>query len=206
MALLDSEVRRIRVELGYNALSYEASPYIGVASLFEQVIQQYLLAGATTTSTTAVDAAASPTLVTLTLASVTGIHVMDRVVVDVDDWQETATVRSIAGSTIDVLLSGAHSGSYPVTVEGGESLVREKLRAILATHAAMGADRGTGALKKVDEIEFFAAGNTNATSFEVLHNRLEFYRDELARVLGVSRLSRGGSSAGRGGGGRMTLM
>ncbi len=56
MALLDSEIARIKAELGYNLLTTGAVPYIGVTQVFEQVIQQNVLAGAKTTSATVVTA------------------------------------------------------------------------------------------------------------------------------------------------------
>lgn len=202
MALLESEVRRIKVELGYNALAYAAEPYIGVAALFEQVIQPYLLAGAVTSSATTVTASSSPALTTLTLASATGFHLFDQVVIDVDDVQETATVRSLAGSTIGVMLTGAHAGTYPVTVEGGESFAREMLANIRRTRSRMEASRGTGALKKVDEIEFYQSGGGNRSQFQTLADELDYWRTELARVLGVQRLNRGPQG---GGGSRATL-
>ena len=59
MALTSAEVRRIRYELGYNVLAVGAEPYVGVTQLFEQVIQPYLTAGASTTSSTAVVASST---------------------------------------------------------------------------------------------------------------------------------------------------
>lgn len=189
MALLDSEIARCKYELGYNLLTISAEPYIGVARVFELVIQPNLLAGATTTSATAVTAVAAGALaspVTLTLGSVTGFSVGDRVVVDVDDRQETATVQSIAGSTITLLLSKTHSGTYPVTVERGETVVRE----ILARLRGIADKLGTTAtqqigIKQVDEIEFF--GGMQGVRYEL--TRLQTYwRNELASALGVMNL------------------
>ena len=76
MALLDSEIARCKYELGYNVLTISAEPYIGVARVFELVIQPNLLAGAITTSSTAVTAVAAGALanpVTLARVSVTGL-------------------------------------------------------------------------------------------------------------------------------------
>lgn len=42
MALLDSELARIKWHLGFNLLDVGATPYIGVAAIFEQVIQPTL--------------------------------------------------------------------------------------------------------------------------------------------------------------------
>src|SRR5215471_2659866 len=120
MALLDAELNRIRYELGYPGLSVLAEPYIGIAAVFTRIVQPYLLSGASSTSSTAVTAATAPTLVTLTLASATGFDAGARVVIDVDARQEMVTVESVSGSTISVLLKLAHTGTYPVTVEGSE--------------------------------------------------------------------------------------
>ena len=204
MGLLDSEVKRIKVELGYHALAYGAEPYIGVTALFEKVIQPYLLAVADTTSTTTVVASGSPALVTLTLADPTGFAAFERVIIDVDASEEVATVRSLTGSALGVLLSKAHDGIYPVSVEGGVSMARRALRRCEAISAKMESSRGTGALKRVDEIEFHQAGK-NLTQFRAYGEELEFRRDELAAILGVQRLNRGSATGGNGRGGSAVL-
>lgn len=189
MALLDSEIARCKYELGYNVLTISAEPYIGVARVFELVIQPNLLAGAITTSSTAVTAVAAGALanpVTLTLASVTGFSVGDRVTVDVDDRQESAMIQAIAGSTITLLLTKTHSGTYTLTVERGESIVRE----ILARLRSIADKLGTAALQqagiaKVDEIEFFSG--MQGVRYEI--QKLQTYwRNELASALGVRNL------------------
>lgn len=185
MALLDSEVQRIRAELGYNLITASGAPWISTTQAFEQIIQPYLSAGAATTSATAVTAATTATPVALTLASATGFTVGDRVAIDVDDRQETATIQILSGSVITVMLTKAHAGgssSYPVTVEGGESIARELLKKIRDTKTQMSTVFGTGALKKVDEIEWYG---TTATQFGILGSQLSFWREELAAVLGI---------------------
>lgn len=188
MALLDSEIARIKAELGYNVLTTGAVPYIGVTQVFEQVIQDNVLAGAVTSSATTVPALAegSPaTPRTLTLASGTGFTTGDRVVIDVDDRQEVVTARLVSGAALTADLSLTHSGTYPVTVEGGESIVRELLRSIRNTKTEMGATFGEGALKKVDEVEFYQTGGT---LFGNLGAQLSFWREELAAALGVTSM------------------
>ncbi len=197
MALLESELTRIKYELGFPVLSVYAEPYVSIVAIFEQVIRPYLLSGATTTSSTAVVAAETPTPVTLTLADATGFSVGDRVIVDVEARQEAGVVRSAAGATIQLDLVGAHSGTYPVTVEGGESIIRELLGQIRACKQMMGESMGAGALKKVDEIEFHAAGAT-ATQFGLLGKQLAWWRAELAQALGLGDMyaaNRGGGSS-----------
>lgn len=190
MALLDSEIARCKYELGYNLLTIAAEPYIGVARVFELVIQPNLMAGATTTSATAVTAVAAGALaspVTLTLASVTGISAGDRVVIDVDSRQEAATVQNVAGSTITVLLSKAHTGTYPVTVERGESIVREILGRLRDIAEKLGTSvvQQVG-IKQVDEIEFFG-GNMYSVRRE-MQRMQDYWRSELASALGVENL------------------
>ena len=187
MALLTSELTRTKAELGFNLLNIGAIPYIGITALFEQVIQPYLSAGALTTSATTVAAASPAAVVTLTLADATGFSLFDRVALDVDGQQEIATVRRVNGSAIDLLLTGAHSGTYPVTVEGGESIVRENLRHIFDVKNAMAGVFGQGALKKVDEIEFY---QTPSSLFGNLGQQLMFWRDELASCLGIESMWR----------------
>jgi hypothetical protein len=45
MSLLDSEVERIKAELGYNVLTIGALPYVGFSQLFANVLQPYTSAG-----------------------------------------------------------------------------------------------------------------------------------------------------------------
>lgn len=186
MALTTPEISRIKAELGYSLLSVQ-QVYLPSVWVFEGVIQQYLTGGYSTTSATAVDAAddGQATPVTITLADATGFAAGNRVVIDVDDLQETATIRSISGATISVALRLAHPAGYPVAQEGDEWMVREKLREIRNVRAEMGQTFGTGTLKKVDEIEFY---KTNGTAFGELGRQLATYRDELAAILGIQSM------------------
>ncbi len=210
MALLTSEIMRIRVELGYNLMGVGAEPYINIVSMFNSVIQSYMTAGASTTCSTPVVEADTPTPQTLALVSGTGISVGDIVVVDVDYRQEKATIAHMLGSNITVQLSKAHTGSYPVTVEGGESMVREIVKELQALRlgglggvpGAMSKIKSRAGIKKVDDVEFFGGagpmsqGVNPLTQFTAL---VEYWRDELAAALGVVRLNR------RGGGGAVEV-
>ena len=185
MALTTGELDRIKSELGYNLLEFAAQPYIGVAALFEQVIRPYLREGATTTSTTAVVAAPRGALVSLVLASATGVTAFSKLAVDVDDLFEYATVRSITGSTVSVYLKKAHSGTYPVTLDGGLQQIREALAALQAVREKMADPEidETGALKKVDEVEFH---DVNGKSWlQLLQDQQRHWRRELSSFLGV---------------------
>lgn len=210
MALLPSEIQRIRFELGFPNLDTAADVYVpgGIYAYFTAVLQPYLLGGAVTTSSTPVVAADVPTPQTITLASATGFTAGDVVVIDVDARQERATIQNLSGSALTAQLSLAHSGSYPIVVEGGESLIRDVLREIRlltsgmnGTASAMSAFRSRVGLKKVDDVEFFGGGATLASQgvdpLTQLNQLREFWRDELATALGIPRLngpfSNGGS-------------
>lgn len=190
MALLTSELRRIRHELGYTVLETGADVYVGVTAIFETVIADFLQAGATTTSSTAVSApevAGTFTPVDILLTSATGFAQFDRAIFDVDSRQEIATISAISGPTITVLLAKEHSGTYPVTVEGGEAIVRDLLRKI--TKAADQLDEAAEAagIKKVDEIEFFG-GRDGSVRLKEQYDLREYYRKELADLLGIDYL------------------
>jgi hypothetical protein len=184
MALLDSEIRRLKFELGYPLVAAGAEPYINVRAVFEQVVQTYMTAGASTTSSTAVTAASTPTPVAITLASATGFTAFDPVVVDVDGRQERAVVQAVSGSTITLLLSNTHSGTYPVTVEGGESIVRDLLRQLAAVSLTIESATESAGIKRVDEVEFYE----NGARFGGLVAHRAYLRDELASALGVPNL------------------
>lgn len=193
MALLDSEVARIKAELGYSLLS-QGQVYIGTAAIFEQVIQVYLGAGATTTSATDITGDGTPKSITLT--SATGFAAGARVVVDVDGRQETVTVQALSGTTLTALFLKTHTGTYPVTVEGGETLAREKLVACQILHEALtGAADGTGALKRAEDIEWHPPA-PGTSQYRAIREDLMLARDELASVLGVENLWRRKQSSG----------
>lgn len=222
MALLDSELQRVRFELGYNTLSAGAEPYISYVAIFDAVVQRYLNAGAKTSSTTYVaDPGEEPVLKTLTLLSATGFEAGGVVWIDVDARQESATIEEVSGSTISLVLSRPHgipagTSKYQVTVEGGEAIVREILADIRAVTSGMslaGANAQNaalltngGGLKRVDEIEFYYSNSANVdmtggSVFSNLRAQLKYHRDRLASALGVRNMwnSKGG------GGGSLTL-
>lgn len=189
MALLDSEIARIRFELGYNVMGVEAEPYITYFGSLDRVIKLYLNAGATTTSSTTIAVAETPTQRTLTLVSATGFSAGATIYVDVLPQQERAMIQSVSGSTIVVYLQKAHVGTYPITVDGGEAIIRDKLAQLYDIDDKMSAALNTAGLKRVDDIEFY--GGTKATSQAVMLQQLrDMRRDELASALGVANLHR----------------
>ena len=197
MALLDSEIQRIRYELGYTLLDVNSEPYVEYFGTINRIVALYLNAGATTTSSTTVAVADTLTQRTLTLASATGFVAGATIYVDVLPQQERAVIQSVSGSNVVVYLQKAHVGSYPVTVDGGESIIREKLAQLYAIDEKLSAALNTAGLKRVDDIEFY--GGTKATSQAVMLSQLrDMRRDELASALGVvnlHRLRRGGSQS-----------
>jgi hypothetical protein len=171
------------------------------------VIAAYTLAGAKTTSSTPVTAATTPTPQSLTLASATGFSAGDVVVVDVDARQERAMIQSISGASITCQLTLAHSGTYPVTVEGGESIIREILRELARLGSGVGASKSAisslssrAGIKKVDDVEVFGGGSSvGAQGIDPIEQTLrlrDYWRDELANALGVIRLNGQSASGG----------
>ena len=199
MALLTSELDRIRHEMGYNLLRVGAEPWVGISSLFDNVIAPYTRSGALTTSSSEVAGplypGAPPTQSVIKLTDPTGFNSGDRIIVDVDDAQEALTVQGMTGPLLLGMFSKAHNRTYSVTVEGGESIIREILVNIRNVKAKMADSYGTGALKQVDEISFYEA--QGQTYFGLLGGQLCFWRDELASALGIrsmwKRRSGGGS-------------
>lgn len=208
MALLDSEISRLKYELGFPGMSTGAEPYIGIVAAFDQVVKPYLLSGAITTSSTEVVAASPATPTDITLASATGVSVGDRLVVDVDNRQESAIVSALSGAVATVSLSLDHSGTYPVTVEGTESIVRQRLRTLVDIGTRLERALGRAGIKKVDEIEFFASESGGGTTvFSDLIAQREYHRGELSRaIFGVGGLNgHYAGSAGSGGGSRLSV-
>jgi len=167
----------------------------------------------TSTSTQVPSITSPPSSVSITVADATGFVVGDRVVIDTDARQETASIQSIVGTTMTLLLSKGHAGTYPVAVASGEMIIRgimQKLRAIADTlgggDGAGGTDAFSGALagagiKKVDEIEFFggttnsgSTGNFGGNALQQVIALREYWRDELSYAIGIVRLN--GTKAG----------
>ena len=201
MALTTSDLARIRAELGYNTLSAGAEPYISYVAVFDVIVKTYMQGGASTTSSTTVAAATAPTAVSLVLTDATGFTAGDRCIVAVDSLQEAATIRGVTGSTISVILSLAHAGTYPVTVEGGETLVRAVLKKIDALKDQFAQVVQTAGLKRAEDIEWYQAGSGNAKAggsaqLAALFAQRDYYRDELAALLGVQNLWRVRQGAG----------
>src|ERR1700722_7607722 len=111
MALLTSEIQRIKQELGFNQLTLGAEPYIGITQYFEQIVLPNLQTGGITSSSTTFTATGTPQLITLQLVSAASFAQLCRAVVDVDENQETAQVSSVVNNSISLYLTLAHSGT-----------------------------------------------------------------------------------------------
>lgn len=201
--LLASELVRVKIELGYNALLIGAEPYIGTSQLFEQVIAQYMSAGASSTSTTLCAQMLGPTIQQITLASALNFNVGDKVAVDVDARYEQARIEQITGNVLTLQLYQAHSdaansSSYFVSVEGGEFVVREVLREIAAVKASISKSRVQAGLQQADEIHWYPGKSGVGGPIDGLMGLLHYWRDELAHTLGVMNLRDSDGSSGSG--------
>lgn len=197
--LLDSEIQEIKVELGWHALTTSALPYVSWTALFEQVIQPNVSTLAETTSATAI-APAPPASTTITLASGTGFLSGQRIVIDVDDQQETVTASVVQGAQLTAIFKLTHAGTYPVAVECGQTKIRKALAQIRSTKTKLATTYGLGTLKRADDVEWYQSGGNMSTQFGVLADQLLYWRDELAAACGDISLNRWRRSA-RGGSG-----
>jgi len=197
MALTSAETQRCRYELGYNVLSVGAEPFIGVTQMFEQVIAPFTTSGAITSSHTIVAASVPAAVAEITLISPTGFAAGNRVVIDVEGAQEVTTVRSLVGSVMSVFLTKAHpEGSYPVTVEGGESIIRgilTELRKYSEAGGNISKLAQTAGITRVDEIYF--SDNPLVSRSREMRKEQAYWRDELAFALGCEN-RRGSQSSG----------
>jgi hypothetical protein len=183
--LSDEEIDRIKAELFDNVLGVGATPYFNIRGVYS-VIQDYVTSSATdpTTSSTTVSTA-GPT--TISVASASGLSAGTRIVIDVDQQRETVTVRNVSGTTLSVICSKLHSGTYPVEIESGITIVRgflsdlanlEQVRTVEA-FAALG-------LKQVDEVVWQDGQSGNLLS--LIHAAKTELRSKLAAATGMSSL------------------
>lgn len=202
MPFSTSEIKRIRHELGQNLLEVGADSYISIHQGLEVVVQTYVADEIATTSTSTITGAADPAPGQITLADATGFAAGDRIVVDVDSRREIVTTQALSGATLTALFTKDHGGGggYPVSVEGPIPIVKDILAKIAKVKEELASTFGEGALKKVDELEFY---DTNSTLFGSTGDTLMFWRDELSSALGVANLWR--RKPGAGGGTKLSL-
>ena len=180
------EMWRIKAELFDNVLGFGAEPYIGVRAIYD-VIQQNVTSSSVTPTTSATSvSSAGPTV--LTLASVTGLAASSRVVLDVDAAREVVTVRAIAGSTVSVVCTKTHSGTYPVEVESALTIVRGLLADLETLDQQERITIPNGGVKRVDEIEFFSQAEGNVQASLTKHRNA--IRSRLASATGLTGILR----------------
>lgn len=193
--LLESEVKRCRDELGYNVLAIGAEPYITTSAVFNQVIKLYTIGSAQSTSVSLITAApprVGPQLTTITLVDATGFFTGDNVAVDIDARYEQGRIEQITGNVITLQLAQAHGdvggASYPVTQEGAEMIVREKLRNIAYVKSRILKATTQAGLKQADEIQWYEGKQGLGGPIAGQMALLDFWREELASTLGVQNL------------------
>lgn len=183
----DAEMWRVKAELFDNVLDFGAVPWLSVRAIYDVIRDNVSSSSVTpTTSTTAVTAAGP---VVLTLASVTGLASGSRVVLDVDTSREVVTVRAVSGSTVSVVCAKLHSGTYPVEVESGLTIVRGILADLEAIDQQQRLAIPQAGVRRVDEIEFFgkADGGSARAQLEAHRNQL---RGRLASATGLTGILR----------------
>lgn len=195
--LTADEMARIKSELDDNVADYGAQPYLDVRAVYD-VIRDHVVSSsvAPTTSSTAVTAA-GPT--TITLASATDYAAGQRVVIDVDDAREVVTIRSLTGAVASIVATKTHSGTYPVEVESGLTIVRGILSDLITLDTQSRAQVGSAlGLKRVDEVEWNTDSGGIIAAFAAQRQLL---RRRLANATGLATLYAMNRARGAGGSG-----
>ncbi|HEY3498038.1 MAG TPA: hypothetical protein VGK73_25240 [Polyangiaceae bacterium] len=119
----EAEVESLRFHLGYGQVQgVGANAYTpdGFYEIFHQVVAPNLTGDTETTGTTTISAGSA----TVTVASMTGIAVHARLVVDVGDAAEIVAVRATGASSFTAVFANDHAQPYPVAVMGGQARLR----------------------------------------------------------------------------------
>ena len=195
----DAEMWRVKAELFDNVLDFGAVPWLSVRAIYDVIRAN--VSGSSVAPTTSSTAVTVPGATVLTLASVTGLAAASRVVLDVDASREVVTVRAVSGSTVSVVCSKLHGGTYPVEIESGLTIVRGILADLEAIDQQQRLAIPQAGVRRVDEIEFFgkADGGSARAQLEAHRNQL---RGRLAAATGLTGILRelaarasGGASA-----------
>lgn len=189
MALSDAEIESLRFHLGYGNIGIGAYPNTpdGFLELFTQVVAPNLTGSVETSATTEITAGES---VVVTPASMVGIVVHAKLVIDVGDALELVTVRSVTVTTFTSVFANDHpSTGYPIALLGGHARLRILIsQAEKAWSAMMDPSTGdTAGLKQLDkgDVEWFEG-------FQVMKDRLSHYRsivDQLSSLVRVARVA-----------------
>lgn len=213
MALRNEEIVRLKYELGMNVTGVGAEVYIGYVAIFDRAVQPYLI-DVGTTSNTAVTAsptgASVPITVLVNPVSTTSTQALSfvpgsQVVVDVGPNQETTIVQSVAALALTVQLFNAHTGTYPVILQGAEQIIRDIFTRLDVIKSELtNVAPKTAGISKVDEAEFVPRKAGREKSFDKFGS-LMWQRDEarrdLAGALGIPYLK----DVRKASGGRMEL-
>lgn len=214
MALRAEEILRIKWELGVNVTNLGAEPYITYLAIFEQAIQPFIV-DPTTTSATIVQQYSGGQQVQITVAAiptlpapsttVPAFTVGTRLVIDVGPNQEESDILVLTGTTLWLTLANAHgqNGAYPVTMTGGEHIIREILRRLeVIGHQLTSVAPMTAGISQADEVKFYAStghggrGQHTIDKGDALVKQREQARDDLGEAVGfpnLRRAQRGGS-------------
>lgn len=212
MALRAEEILQIKFELGVSVTLIGAEPYITYLAIFDKAIQPYII-DPTTTSSTAVTAAAVPTAVQLTVASIPVVAATNlpaftvgtQVNVDVGPNAENPQILAISGNSIWVTLCNAHgqnSQPYPVTMAGGEFQVRQILQRINFITQQLGSLAVvTAGVEEADKNRFYASTPSGSRrgsrdKYETLVAQREQARNDLGEAVGFPNLRAVRLSAG----------
>lgn len=197
--LTDAEMDRIKYEVLDNVLDLGAVPYLTIHNVYG-IIRDHVTGSTTpaTSSSTTVTAAGPATL---TLASVSGLAVGTRVVLDVDQSREVVTVRNVSGLAISVICTKPHSGTYPVEIESALTIVRGMLTDLEALNTRRQRAFNAAGIKSVDgEVEFFGPADGMTMAQDVESQRM-MLRMELAGACGIGWIVRQSLARRAGGGG-----
>jgi hypothetical protein len=194
MAITDSEVESLRFHLGYGNIGLGTSTYSpdGFKELFRDVVAAYLTGDSETEATATI---AAGKVAAVTPGAMTDIVARARLVVDVGDDAEIVTVKSVTATTFTARFAKAHSGTFPVSLLGGQARLRLLLHtADQAWEAMQNGDIGENAgLKKVDEVEFYQGmwvAKGKLTQYRIIQGQLS----SLVRVQIVDSGSGGSAS------------
>lgn len=183
--LTDDEINVIRSELLDNVLDVDASPYFGYTSIYNIIRDN--VSSSSVAATTSATTVASVGATTITVASATGLTAAMRVQLDVDGSREVVTIRNVSGFVLSVICKKLHSGTYPVEVISGLTIVRGILADLSSLREVNSLDAlGSLGLKRVDEVEF-KDGVDVATAIKAQRDR---WRMDLATAIGLGGVYR----------------
>lgn len=183
--LTDAEIEALRFHLGYGNIGVGGYPHSpdGYLEAFRDVVAEYLTTDEETTATTAITAGSTTTV---TPASMTGIAVNVRLVVDVAEETEFVVVKSTTGTTFTAKFTLAHPASgYPVAIESGLTRARYLIHRANKAHEKLnsGSITTSAGLKSVGRgaVEWYGDG-------AVFKQTMEHYRGIVQQLADLVRI------------------